>query len=271
MNDKEAIQYLYEAGETAADAAAERFQAVQVNGRDIYVNRDGRPLAQLNDAIASLTACIADKNRNDTADDIPSLIALVRRYGTAEKTAVFVGSDEVVAVLDMDGWRPHVITLSLASAPAWAFWSVPRAIPAPDAGQEVAPHIDAVANEPTSGDQLLDALSTLAWTSEEKSTARITAEGLTLTSAQSNTVAKLPAAFRVATPVYEFATDTAYALKVRVTARVVGGVRSLVFTPTHAAAQERKARMAVFQEIRDGLADDGIDVYLGTPASFLKP
>lgn len=270
-DDKDAIEYLYTTGlETGRNSNQMHFHAVpgEFGDRAIYVDGKGVPIRELNDATRELERQRSPENqvRTDRAGDLASFCALVKRHGTDGedgKTEVFVGDGAATAVLDMGGWRRHTISLEMTPCEEWRFWGRSFEAEAATAAEEIAPFVDVVTGD-VSGDQLLESLSGLEWTSEEKSVIRMTAAGLSISAAKGDAVKNLPARFDVVCPVFSFAPDVGYELAIRVSARMRDGRRCLVFTASGALAQKRRAVKDVFEKLVEGLPE--LPVYLGVPA-----
>lgn len=269
-HDKEAIEYLYTTGlKTGRNSNQMHFHAVpgEPGDRAIYVGNDGDPLRALNEAVREAERWRSPENqvRTDQAGDLASFCALVKRHGTSEdgKTEVFVSDGAATAVLDMGGWRRHTISLEMTPCEEWRFWARSFETEAATAAEEIAPFVDVLTGD-VSGDQLLESLSGLEWTSEEKSVVRMTAAGLSISAAKGDAVKNLPARFDVVCPVFSFAPDVGYELAIRVSARMRDGRRCLVFTASGALAQKRRAVKDVFEQLVEGLPE--FPVYLGVPA-----
>lgn len=259
---KEALEFLFAAGQEAHRDQGENDKVSEVR-KGLFADAEGTMATALNQEIERRDRVPGDIQRTEQASDVASFVAMVKLHKTEGKAEVFVGPDCVVGVLDMAGWRRHIIRFPLHQSLSWRFWSGGRTHEAEDVADNVAAYIKDVAPDPVSGETLLRRLSGLDWISEESTRVVHTQTGLKITQSTSDRLAELPAMLSVQAPVYEFE-DVAYALNIRLAAKRVRGERAIVFTPIGVSQQERHARIALLESIRKGL--DGVPVHSGVPA-----
>lgn len=261
---KEAIEFLFDAGVRSQTSARDNHKVIQIRP-GLYANQEGSLADQLNSHIEQRERKVADVDRCDQASDVASFVALVARHKT-DTTEVFVGENTAVAVLAMDGWRRHTITLPLERSYSWNFWGFSASRPAAEVADHVAAFVDDVAGDGVSGETLLQCLSGLDWVSDESTRMQHTATGLKIVHKSEDRVVELPGRFEVQVPVYQFE-DRVYEMPIRLTARRMNGTRAIVFTPIGASKVERRARGLLVNDIRAGL--EGVPVHSGAPCLSL--
>ena len=254
---RQALQYLIEFGQEAHRQYGENDKVTEVR-KGLFADAEGTMATALNQEIERRDRVPDDIQRIEQASDVASFVAMVKLHKTECTAEVFVGADCVIGVLDMAGWRRHIIRFPLHQSPSWRFWSCGRTHEAEDVADNVAAYIEDV-----SGETLLQCLSGLDWISEDSTRVVHTQTGLKITQSTGDRVAELPAIFSVQAPVYEFE-DVAYTLNIRLAAKRVRGERAIVFTPIGVSQQERRARSVLLESIRKGL--DGVPVHSGVPA-----
>lgn len=262
MNLKEAIKYVFEIGQHEQRQHRDEISEISPG---LYANMEGQLAVALNKEIERRNRKPNDVERRDVTTDVESFVALIKRHKT-ETTEVFVGEDAAVAVLQVDGWRRHTIALPLERSESWRFWAQQASRPVADVADDVAAHVDDVAGEGVSGEQLLKCLSGIEWTSEDSTRVSHSMTGLKITQSSGERVADLPGLFAVHIRVYEFE-DVLHPIRVRLTARKTGDGRVIVFTPISVNQVKRKARGMLLTVIREGLGD--VPVFAGGAQLYL--